>query len=97
MAEPSKDLHATRTPVEEVETKAAYAAMARYMEVLHEELGKLGATTVMQALGATTHVHHAVVVGSQPGIIEFSIKFDGSPGAAATARLMEARMEGKPA
>jgi hypothetical protein len=90
MAESSKVLHTTATPVEQAETKAAHAAMLRYMQVLHEELGKLGATTVVEALGRTAHIHHIAVTGSQPGLIELSVRFDGSAEAAATARRLEA-------
>jgi hypothetical protein len=68
-----------RLAVEAAETKAAHAAAEVYMNVLREELGKLGEQTVMGALGSTTHAHAAIVEGEAKGVVTYAFVFDDSP------------------
>lgn len=78
---------------EEAESRAAHLAIEVFMETLHEELGELGARTVMEVLGRTEHVHYALVTGEVKGVIRFGIVFDDSP-TAVSAVLSRMKKEG---
>jgi hypothetical protein len=66
--------------IEAAETTAARRAMEVYGVTLLEELAKIpGTRTIMQALGGTLHVHHALTDGDAKGVIVCAFKFDDSP------------------
>jgi hypothetical protein len=84
---------ATEEQIYKAETLAAHKAMKAYLETLNEELEKLQQTTIMEALGTSGHDHYALLYGERPGIIKFTVLYDESPVAIATA-LRAAQMRG---
>jgi hypothetical protein len=74
------------------ENVAAAKAMRVFLETLVEELRKVpGTTSVMAALGNTTHVHYALVDGDAKGVVRCTFEMDGSPEAVRTVIAAKAK------
>jgi hypothetical protein len=78
-AEGKPSMEPTKEQINAAETTAAHRAMEVFVEVLREELGKLGCKTIIGALGRTEHVHYIFFSGEEKGVAKYTFVFDDSP------------------